>query len=334
MTFDQFVNHLKKSPPGRVTIVAGDDPVTIDEAVRVFIQTALAGDDPTGGLARFDGKETEPAVIFDELRTLPLLGSRRVVVVDEAAALVERAAEALARYAARPSQTAFLLLVARDVTAPSKTFKALGKTAAVVTCPAPRRQSDRLRWLVARAAAEGKTLAGPDARLLLDLVGDDLGALAGAVVKLATYVGPRRKIARPDIEALVAPTRVEPIYQLGDAVTARDLPRALRLTADLLDEGVEAAYIVATLRAHLRRFWQVKRHRQAGHSPADAARDIGAANRAWLIEKLYPQTDRFSDAELARCFRELLKADVATKTGAMPDAVALTRFVMAACGKA
>ena len=334
MTDDQFIKGLPSAPLEAAYVVAGDDSPAIDRVLGRLLEKALEGEDPDAVLARFDGRDAEPVAVLDELRTLPLLGSRRIVVVDHADAFLKRADDAVKAYLKAPAGSAVLVLVARGVKAPATTFKALAKRAVVVGCNAPRRLQDRVRWIVVRATDCGKTLTHADARLILDLAGNELGALASQVEKLATYVGRRKRIERADIEALVAPTRVEPIYQLGDAITARDLPRALGLAEDLLAEGVALPIIVGTLRSHLRRFWNVKRCRDARRSPAQAAREIGEGGRVWLVEKLYNQVGRFSDADLARCFAELLKADVAIKTGELPNEVALERFVLAACGSA
>lgn len=335
MNYDQFIRELDAAPLAPAYVVAGDDTVAIDNAVDRLLRKALDGQDPTGILDRHDGREVEPVAVLDALLTLPLFGSRRIVLVDHADAFLEAAGPAIQSYLNRPSPSpsAVLMLVARGVSAPARTFKAYAKAAVVVGCAAPRRVGDRVRWLVQRAAEQGKRLSGADARLLLELVGNDLGALASEIEKIATYIGTRKAIRRADIEALVAPVRVEPVYQLGDAVTARDLPRAIHLVEDLLNERVPLPLILGALRSHLRRFWQLKRQHDAGRSPAQAAREIGEANRTWLVEKLYRQVDRFTDADLARCFSELLSADVATKTGALPDAVALERFVSVACGR-
>ena len=312
-------------------VVAGSDGPGIDGVLDRLLQEALQGEDPAAVLARFDGRDAEPAAVLDELRTLPLLGSRRVIVVDHADAFLERAGDRLKDALARPPASAVLILVARGVTAPASTFKALRGSAVIVGCVAPRRLVDRVKWLVSRAEDSGKRLSHADARLLLDLVGDNLGGLASELEKLATYVGGRKQIGRDDIEAIVGPTRVEPIYLLGDAITSRDLPRALELAEDLMTGGEALPRIVGMLRLHLRRFWSVKRCREAGKTPAQAAREIGEGNRVWLVEKLYGQVGQFTDADLARCFRELLNADLASKTGALPDAVALERFVVVAC---
>jgi DNA polymerase-3 subunit delta len=336
MTYQDFIQTLAKSPLRPAYLIAGDDPLAVDDAVKRLLAQTLAGADPMGCVAYFDGAEAEPATVLDEVRTVPLWGPRRVAVVERAGEFLDRAGDAVRAYlknVKNGSAPGVLVLVARDVSAPVTTFKRYGEVVVLVACSAPRRAQDRIRWLVERASARGRSLAGPDARLLLDLVGADLLALDSQIEKLTIYVGARKAIRREDIEALVAPTRVEPMYELGDALTARDVPRALRLAEDLLAEGIELAPILGAVRAHLRRFWRIKQHRAAGHSPAEAARALGESQRAWLVEKLYGQTDRFSDAELGRCFSELLKADLATKTGALPEALALERFVIAACGR-
>ena len=57
------------------------------------------------------------------------------------------------------------------------------------------------------------------ARLLVELVGPEVGLLAGEVDKLAVYVHPRKSIGRDDVARLVGAGRVEKIYTILDAAT-------------------------------------------------------------------------------------------------------------------
>ncbi len=63
------------------------------------------------GPTRLEGSEAGLADVLDEVRTLSLLGSRRVVVVDSADPFITAHRQALERYVANPATDGCLILL-------------------------------------------------------------------------------------------------------------------------------------------------------------------------------------------------------------------------------
>ncbi|MGA2265823.1 MAG: hypothetical protein ABSH10_05270, partial [Phycisphaerae bacterium] len=74
---------VRQSSPKPVYVLVGHDAYLLDAARQRVLTAALDKADPQTCLGQHDG-DAELAAVLDELRTLPLLGSRRVVIVNPA----------------------------------------------------------------------------------------------------------------------------------------------------------------------------------------------------------------------------------------------------------
>jgi DNA polymerase-3 subunit delta len=91
----------------------------------------------------------------------------------------------------------------------------------------------------------------------VDLAGADLSRLAVEVEKLATYAG-GGQITMPAVRELVARAREHEVWDLTDAVLARDRKRALRVLSRQLDAGEEPLGLLGLLASTYRKMLVAK----------------------------------------------------------------------------
>ena len=105
-------------------------------------------------------------------------------------------------------------------------------------------ESDAMRW-VAATALEQDTKMDPDAvRELVDALGADMMLIASELEKLLLFSYGRGRITLGDVETMVLSAKQRSLYELTDAISAKDKPRALALLHGLLNSseaGEEAA---------------------------------------------------------------------------------------------
>ena len=169
---------------------------------------------------------------------------------------------------------------------------------------------------------------GGEARLA-ELLGDDARVLASEVAKLAAYVGERKRITADDVEAMVTRVASDPFFALGNAVEARDLPRALAVLDRSLSDGASPFLVLGSLASTVRRL-VVERERGG---KASGGRRIPSFD-SWqkLVLPLVPDEElggkkpygfwmkyqaamRYAREELLGALAELAEADVAMKSG-------------------
>jgi DNA polymerase-3 subunit delta len=129
-------------------------------------------------------------------------------------------------------------------------FKTLGKVGEVTICD--RIDSTKQGWeqsaaILCRELATQKGLAFNEESLDLFTLytGGDRHAIASELEKLDLYLGSgNRRVSIDDVRTLTPMSRAGVIFELGNAISARQLPRALELLKQLLFEGEKAVGIL------------------------------------------------------------------------------------------
>jgi DNA polymerase-3 subunit delta len=214
-------------------------------------------------------------------------------------------------------------------------------------------ETDAVRWILAAALDRGVTIDPDAARELTDALGADMMLIASELEKLLLYVTApavvpqtvglpeqpsetplaRNRITLGDVETMVLAAKQRSLYELTDAISSRDRPRALLLLHGLLnasDGGEDAAighlYMLArTFRQMLiiseknvrdsRAIWQVLW--QGFRMPPFAA------------EELIKQARRYkSRRDLTRAIRLVARADLELRSSPANKLLVLERLIL------
>lgn len=301
--------------PLPVYVVYGKEAFLKRQALEGIQERLLPGSERSMALSEYDAlsKMPEAAEVFDELRTLPFLAERRVVVVREADAFITKWREQLEKYVDDPSDSGSLVLECKSFpgnTRLAKKVKAVGEAIACDEIKGKRlvdwainhgRQTYGLR--VDRAAAE----------MLADYIGDSLGRVDGELQKLSLYVGDRQRVTAEDVRALVGHSREEKVWGILDAIGRRDAATAIRLWEDVwqTDRAASARAIAGIA-------FTVRQVLEAMHS----------GKKPWGVD-----VSAFTAQEVEDMLCELLDADVAAKIGQGSVRSSVEAFILRACGR-
>jgi len=313
----EFLASLDREETKPVYAVTGEEQLLKSEALAAVKHKALGDADPSMCYVEFDGDEVEARAVFDELRTLPFLGDRRVVLLEKADKFIEQHKNLLGSYIDSPASSGTLILLLNKLDARTKLAKALAKWNSVVDC---QRLYERQipGWINQRVQSHGKRIAPRAAQVLAEYVGTDLGQLSSQIEKVITYVGERQQIDVDDIVVLADTDRTRTIFELTECIGRKDTQKALRVLNQFTQTGDEAVYVVTMLAWQLRRFWKTKRV---------CAQEAGADNRSlndrvlraiggspFFIPDVIRQAGAFTETDLLRRYRMLLDCDIRLKT--------------------
>jgi DNA polymerase-3 subunit delta len=164
---------------------------------------------------------------------------------------------ALDRYFRSPNPQALILFVADFVRIPNdarrmemddknrfeRLTETLGAHCGMVEL-ARVNEDDAMRWVAATAQEQGVRVEPDAARELADALGADMMLISSELEKLLLYTLGRGRITLGDVETMVLSAKQRSLYELTDAISARDRARALALLHGLLnssDAGEDAA---------------------------------------------------------------------------------------------
>jgi DNA polymerase-3 subunit delta len=128
-------------------------------------------------------------------------------------------------------------------------YKRLGKLAAFEVFDRP--DTSKAGWegaVMAQAGQKarelGLTFESGALDLLVQMAGDDTRQLENEIEKIDLYLGERRRCGIATVRGLVSLSRSGVIWEIGNAIGARDLQRALELLGVLLYQGQNAIGIL------------------------------------------------------------------------------------------
>ena len=254
-----------------------------------------------------------------------LFGDARLVVVEDVDGRREgdgrlkrgwKAADAehVAAYLAAPAPATVLALVGEDVKKTTALRKACAKAGAVLEYGVEKRKL--AGWVADQFRQRGVSADAEACAALVQLVGEDLHALAVEVDKLATWAAGGEPIGEREIEALVEASADTPVFLLTDAWAARDTARALGASETIFERESKprrdtAARLAGALGGHVGRLRSMQRLAADGVSAKEAA---GAQRlHPFYAEKLYAQASAFSPEELQSAVVRLALLDGALK---------------------
>jgi len=307
-----------------VYVMHGDDTFLQDAYRKEIIAHSVGDADPQTCVAQFDAT-AELALVLDELRTLPFLAPRRVVILRDAEAFISAYRAQLEDYLQSPSETATLVLMVSSWPKNTRLYKLVAKIGRTIDCGSPRH--NLTQWLGKSAGKRGKSIARDAAELLVEWLGSDLSVLNGEVEKLSLYVGQRDTITAQDVATMVTASSGPVAFALTNALTDGNASAALKALDDMLTVRGEEFRVLGMIASHLRRALRGQQLAATGKNPAGALNPrmphrAKAAFTAMLARRPL--------ATLEGDFRRLIRADLGMKSGLEPVAT-LQELVVGLC---
>jgi DNA polymerase III subunit delta len=296
-------------------LVTGTDRPKVARAVRRLRDRI--GEEATELLSAHEAGGDEVAAACNALGLFA--SERRLVVVEDVEAWKAADAEPVVAYLKSPSPETVLALVGSGVRKDSALGKAVAKAGEVLLYDLPKRgnKADLPGWVGKQFAALDVKVETGVARLLVELVGDDLEELASEVEKLAAWAN-GESIGERELELLVAPRGEIPPFAMTDAWGRRDVAGVLEASERLLSRTAGSARealprVVGLLTSHVDRVAECRALADAGVTPRDASERL-KKNR-FYVEKLFKQAENFTPDELDGAIVRLADLDLALKGG-------------------
>jgi len=244
-------------------------------------------------------------MVIDAANQMPMMSSRRIVVVREFDKIKEDEQELVLAYLKNPAPTTTMVFQAVSPDKRRKLTAALMKTCAVVTFDLLD-ESRASRWAEERLKQRGCSIEPGALRLLIGLVGTGLTRLVNELEKLAAYAD-GDAINSATVQELVPRVSEHTSWELWDAINARDRKRALKLMERLLDDS-DALPILGSLASLYRRLLTGKELVERGASSQEITKATGQWSQTFLN-----RLRRASRAEIVHGLRRIAEVDNAIK---------------------
>ncbi len=353
---ERFVGEIKAGKLRAGYVLIGDEAFLYERCRRALITSLVPEGLRDFCLSDIDLAETSIFEALDRAQTPSLMAPSQLFFVRGLKTLYGRGAKkeefaAIERYFRSPNPLSVLVFVADHLTIPAdprrmemddrtryeRIRETLGDWCGVVEL-ARADEADAMRWLLGQAKAQGVHLEEAAARELADALSADMMLVATEFEKLLLYAGEKKQITQGDVETMVLGAKQRSLYELTDAISAKDKVRALSLLDGLLNasDGGEDSAI-----GHL--FMLAKTYRQMLVILEKNVRDSRAIWQAlwqgfrmppFAADDLIRQARRYrSRRELTRGLRLIARADLELRSSPADKKLVLERLVMELAGE-
>ena len=331
MNYPEFMASLAKGALPHVFLLAGEESYYTRRAEEAILRRLLpTPEERADALIRYEEMPSID-VLMESLETAPFFTDKIVVLVRDAAIFRAgkkkdeedlpsskdtHADRLIALLSDLPSTTYAVFTLGAKPDKRRKLYQAVEKYGRVLESE-PVRAWTVENWLNGRLREMGRSMQREARSFFLNVVSMmptiSLEFLDRQLEKLTLYTD-NAQFTEADLRAALPEVSV---FALMDAVSARDVQRALDLLARCRADGVHFTVLLALLTRHVRQLWQAKRLLMTGTPPKGLGKVMGL--HPFIAEKLGGHARGFSEATLARAILSLADADYLLKTGQAGD---------------
>lgn len=185
-------------------------------------------------------------------------------------------------------------------------------------------------WINSRVLEIGGSISSSAITYLIQNIGSDMWRLNSVLEQLASYSF-GKEIEVKDVILFVTKKIDDNIFNLIDAIVARNSKQVFAMIQEQYRNGKDASYILAMLIRQFKILLQLRDlyDRDELSNSATVAKQL--ALHPFVIKKSLPTVRRYAMDNLQRAYAELLDIDTQTKTGQADQSLLIDIFVGRLC---
>jgi len=228
MSSEKIIADWKQKKFKPVYWLEGEEPFFIDEVVDYAEHKILNESEASFNLIVFYGKDADWANVVNACMGYPMFGERKVVLLKEAQQMKD--IEKLENYIAKPLSSTIFVVSYKDKKLDARTkFSKTVKQHGELLSTKKIYESQLPEWTQQMVENFGLTINHTALLLLVDHIGNDLSRLKNEIEKISINLNKRKTITEDDIENYVGISKEFNVFELQDAISQKNLPKAIRI---------------------------------------------------------------------------------------------------------
>ena len=228
MAIEKIIGNWKKKLFKPVYWFEGEEDYYIDKLVNYAEHAILPEQEAPFNLSIFYGKDADWAALLNACRRYPMFAERQVVLLKEAQQM--RDIDKLEAYIENPLLSTVLVVSYKEKKLDGRTRLARLLKEKAETFTSKKMYDNQLpEWTADLVKSKGYGIAQKAIYLLVEHIGNDLSRIDNEIEKVLLNLGDRKNISEDDIEKYVGVSKEYNVFELQDALTKKDLPKAVRI---------------------------------------------------------------------------------------------------------
>lgn len=316
-------NDIKMGQLKNVYLLYGTEDY-LKRQYRDKLKHALVEPDDTMNFSAYEGKDINPKELIDLSETLPFFKEKRMILVENSG-FFKNSCDDLAEYMSQVPESTCFVFVEEEVDKRSKLFKAASRAGSAVEFETPK-EDMLIRWILGRIQRKGKKITQSVMQLFLSKTGSDMENIDKELEKLICYTLDKTEISAADVEAICTGQTENKIFEMIDAISAKNQKKALDLYYDLLALKEAPMRILFLIARQFQNLLLIKSMSAKGYPAVSIAKTAGMPSFA--VQKNLRQAGAFKINQLKEAIEDCGQAEEDVKTGRMADQLAVELLIV------
>jgi DNA polymerase III subunit delta len=347
---DRFLSEVAAKRLRPAYVFVGDESFFRKRCREAILNHLVPAELRDFSLFEFDLSEVDLAEILDRARTPSLVAPFQVFFVRGVKNLFGRGSNeeklaAIEAYCRDPNPEAVLIFIADHISIPAdvrrmdltdkeryqRIRETMGEYCSIVEL-ARVEENEAVRWIGEYANGQQVKIDPDAARELTDALGGDMMMISNELEKLILYAGEKRRVTLGDVETMVLAAKQRSLYELTDAISARDRVRSMEVldailaTGDGEDAAIGHLYMLAKA---FRQMLVILERNVRDQRMLWAALWQGFRVPPFAAEDIIRQARRYkSKRDLTRAIRLVAKADLALRSNPPSKRLVVEKLVL------
>lgn len=307
--YEHELQRIKNGELGPLYFLYGNDFYLRDNAIRAIRKTLKSKTDYDYSIAL--AQELDANELQNLLYGNSLFQSTRCTVIQEIKGLLPSARKILQRFLEQKGTDNILILTAETLDYKNALYKRIQDHALTLMTTTPF-ENEIPAWIRNYLSAYNRSIETGAIAELLRIVGPDLGKLSNELDKIDIFLPENKEVRERDVRMLTGQSRTFSIEDLQQALGRRDKARAVLVCGNLIENGINGAYLVIALYQFFWKLLMLKDKRLISQS-----QNLGKSIRVYRpkqLDELKAFALRFSRSQLLEDVKALVDADRRQKT--------------------
>ena len=228
MSAEKIISDWKKNKFKPLYWLEGEEDFFIDQVMEYAEHHILTEAESEFNRMVFYGKDANWVDVVTACQRHPMSAEKQVILLKEAQQM--RDIEKLEKYIEKPLPSTVFVVSYKEkkVDGRSKFAKLLKEKGEVFTTK-KLYENQLPEWTSDLVKSKGHTISNKDLLLLVDHIGNDLSRMSNEIEKVLVNLQDRKNITEDDIERYVGISKEFNVFELQEAISAKDLAKAIRI---------------------------------------------------------------------------------------------------------
>ena len=320
-TTTMFRKNLSAKKLAPIYFLAGEEPFLLEDSLK-RIEKVVNTDDLNREV--FQATECSGNDILNSVETLPFLTDKRIVILKMANKLKNDDFKIITKIIENPVDTSCFIIIfpekIKNSTSKRKDLIALCEKSDTCYCVDCKKlyEKDVKNFIQEEFNIRGKNIEPDVVQQIINDTGLDLQNVSNEIEKISLYF----KIS--------GFTKEINIFMLTNSIEEKNLKYSLFIVEQMLKTGESAIGLLSTISGAIRKMLMAKSlMEEKNYTSQDALNYVRVYS--YFQYKYAANLSKYSLVHLKKCLKEILKTDIALKTGKTDDKSAIENLVLFIC---